>query len=134
MRKEIIPNLGAAVNGYEAMQHRIAPDFCLFLHITIRPNVRALADPGAFRDNRCWMNPRRIARRLIEKLEALPKSTYGFDERSAANAGREVSRSIVIPSSMRTAEARVVFSNGKYRRFARNVICPASARAIPATP
>src|SRR5437660_10743979 len=44
------------------------------------------------------------------------------------------SRSSAIPSSMRTAEARVVLSNGKYRRFARNVIWPASACSIPATP
>src|SRR5258708_35236177 len=39
-----------------------------------------------------------------------------------------------MPSATRTAEARVVFSSGKYRRFARNVICPASACSIPATP
>src|SRR5260370_30389282 len=44
------------------------------------------------------------------------------------------SRSSAIPSSMRTSEARVVFNNGKYRRFARKVICPASAYSIPATP
>src|SRR6266581_4333399 len=39
-----------------------------------------------------------------------------------------------MPSSTRTAEASVEWSNGKYRRFARNVICPASAYSIPATP
>src|SRR6266403_3186425 len=39
-----------------------------------------------------------------------------------------------MPSSTRTAEARVEWSNGKYRRLARNVICPASACSIPATP
>src|SRR5229473_5642107 len=46
----------------------------------------------------------------------------------------DASRSRAIPSSTRTADAPVVFSNGKYRRFARNVICPASACSIPATP
>src|SRR5882762_3882210 len=39
-----------------------------------------------------------------------------------------------MPSSTRTAEARVEWSNGKYRRLARNVICPASACSIPAIP
>src|SRR5436309_15818517 len=46
----------------------------------------------------------------------------------------DASRSSAIPSSMRTAEARVVLSSGKYRRLARKVICPASACSMPATP
>src|SRR2546430_17453748 len=39
-----------------------------------------------------------------------------------------------MPSSTRTAEARVEWSNEKPRRLARNLICPASACSIPATP
>src|SRR5260370_1448432 len=71
MRKEIIANLRPTINSYETVQHCITPDFCLFVHITIWPNVRPPADLGAFCDNRSRMNPRRIARPLIEKLEDL---------------------------------------------------------------
>src|SRR5260370_17755544 len=71
MRKEIIANLRPTINSYETVQHCITPDFCLFVHITIWPNVRPPADLGAFCDNRSRMNPRPIARPLIEKLEDL---------------------------------------------------------------
>src|SRR5260370_42071142 len=71
MRKEIIANLRPTINSYETVQHCITPDFCLFVHITIWPNVRPPADLGAFCDNRRRMNPRRVARPLMERLEGL---------------------------------------------------------------
>src|SRR5437588_12768030 len=48
--------------------------------------------------------------------------------------GRDLSRSVPTPSSMRIAEARVVLSSAKYLRFARKVSWPGSACSMPATP
>src|SRR5882724_2223679 len=69
MREEIIANLHTTIDADETMKHSIPPDFRFFIHIAVRPNMRALANLGALGDDRCRMNPWRIPRRLIEKLE-----------------------------------------------------------------
>src|ERR1700730_6258585 len=62
VREEIIANLRAPINRNETVQHGVAANFDVFVHIAVRPNMRALANPCAFRDDRRRMNPRRVAR------------------------------------------------------------------------
>src|SRR6266404_1192852 len=65
---------------------------------------------------------------------AWANARYGFGVRSAAMGGEPGPRAMLMPSSIRTPEARVVFRRGKYRRLAKNVIWPGSAFSIPAIP
>src|SRR5215467_10954429 len=50
VRKEIVTDFGAAVDGHEAMQDVVATDFRFFIYVAIRPDMRALADFCGFRD------------------------------------------------------------------------------------
>src|SRR6266481_3502763 len=78
VREEIIANLRAAINCNETVQHGVAPNFDVFVHIAVRPNMRPVANLCGFRDDGCRMNPRRIGRRLIEKLDRLCKCQIGI--------------------------------------------------------
>src|ERR1700730_8041661 len=78
VREEIVANLRAAINCDETVQHGVATNFDVFVHIAVRPNMRPLANPCGFRDDGCRMNPRRITWRLIEKLNRLCKCQIGI--------------------------------------------------------
>src|SRR6202047_4995457 len=65
---------------------------------------------------------------------ACAKARYGFGVRKAEMGVEPAPRSRLMPSSINTAEARVVLRRGKYRRLARKVMCPGSACSIPAMP
>src|SRR5437879_2082199 len=78
VREEIVANLRAAINCNETVQHGVAPNFDVFVNITVGPNMCHLPNPCAFRDDRRRMNPRRIAWRLIDKLDRLCKCQIGI--------------------------------------------------------
>src|SRR5712675_3116871 len=44
VREEIIANLRAAINRNETVQHGVAPNFDVFVHIAVRPNMRPVAN------------------------------------------------------------------------------------------
>jgi len=66
MGEEVVADLRAAIDSDEAVQHGMAANFDVFVNITVGPEMRPLANPGAFRDDRRRMNPGRIAERLME--------------------------------------------------------------------
>src|SRR5467141_2170361 len=78
VREEIIANPRAPINCNETVQHGVAPNFDVFVNITVGPNMRPLANPCTLSDDRGWMNPRRVAWRLIEKLDRLCKCQIGI--------------------------------------------------------
>src|SRR5260370_23260539 len=47
-REDISANLPAAINCNETVQHGVAPNFDVFVHIAVRPNIPPGANPSRF--------------------------------------------------------------------------------------
>src|SRR5437016_5067345 len=106
MREEVVANLRSAIESDEAVQHRIAANFHLFVNVAIRSYMRSLTNPGAFRDDRRRMNPWRIAWRLIEKLDRLSKCQIWItraQRRECRQRRRPVQRNSIFDKNSRGA-------------------------------
>src|SRR5215472_370525 len=71
--KEIVTDFRAAVDANEAMQDGVATDCRFFVHIAIRPDMRALADFCGFRDYGSRVNPGCTLWSLIKQFNRLRK-------------------------------------------------------------
>src|SRR2546427_2693108 len=76
--EEIITDFRAAVDADETVQDGVAADLDLFFDVAIRADVRALSNPGGFRDDGRRVNPRSITRRLGEERDGLSESQIGI--------------------------------------------------------
>src|SRR5215831_18667382 len=71
--KEIVTDFRAAVDANEAMQDGVATDCRFFVHIAIRPDMRALADLCGLRDYGSRVNPGCTLWSLIKQFNRLRK-------------------------------------------------------------
>jgi hypothetical protein len=65
----VVPDVGAAVDRNEAVQHGVVAHFDVFVHETVGADVRAGTDPGRPGDHRRGVDPRGVVRRGMKHLD-----------------------------------------------------------------
>ena len=125
----------SAVNGHQAVQHRVAANFHAFIHETVRADVRSARRSSRIsprrRSDESPADKPRCGKQINRPREIEIRVPSSEGQREAASRG---ARSIAAFSSTNTAEASVLASSREYFGFDRNVISPARAFSIPATP
>src|SRR6266513_1862000 len=117
VREEIVANLRTAINCNETVQHGVAPNFDVFVNITVGPNMCHLPNPCVFRDDRRRVNPWRIAWRLIEKLDRLCKCQIGI---AGAQRRKRRQRRLGMLDSCHTANLEIRETFQSASQFLRN--------------
>src|ERR1700683_3011883 len=69
VREKIISNFCAAINGNEAVQHRVWSDLHVFVNKTVRTNVSSRANFRGFCDYSGRMNARSVCRDGVEQFD-----------------------------------------------------------------
>src|SRR5579859_736776 len=88
MCEEIIADARALIDGNEAVENRVAADVGIFANKAVRPDVSAGADCGGFRDERCRMETRLVARRLVKEFDGVSEGEVRIGSTQGSEPGQ----------------------------------------------
>ena len=119
MGDKITTDFCPAIDGDEAVQDGVTPDFRFFVHVAVRADMRPFTDFGRFRDDRRWMNARSVLWRSVEQLKSLRKSQVGIGRAKSSESrlrGVAFDDHVLLDEhrgSARGLEQREIFSVGQ---------------------